>query len=102
MTLFLGLCVGLSLTLILLGYLMDRGGILGRVNGANGLPILVAVIVSFLFSLVVALIAGIFGGWAMLGWILLLTLPYHLGLFAFLVWRLQSLATRVAKADRGE
>lgn len=100
MTVFLAIAFGLSLGLILLGFWADRSAIKDRINGANGLPILVALIVSFLGSLVVALIAGVFGGWEWMGWIMLLTVPYHAGVAALLIWRLQSLATRVAEMER--
>lgn len=100
MTTFLAIAFGLSLSVILLGFWADRSAVKARINGANGLPVLVALIVSFLASLVVALIAGIFGGWSTMGWILLLTIPYHAGIAALLIWRLQSLATRVAEMER--
>lgn len=102
MTTSLAIAFGLSLSLILLGFWADRSAVRARINGANGMPILVALIVSFLGSLVVALIAGIFGGWATMGWILLLTIPYHVELAAFLIWRLQSLATRIGEIARRE
>jgi ABC-type multidrug transport system fused ATPase/permease subunit len=100
MTLFLGIAGALSLAIILTGFFVDRAAIKGRVNGGNGLPILVAVIVSFVLSLAVAGVAGIFGGWQPMGWILLLTVPYHVGMIAVLARRLQALATQVAEADR--
>ncbi len=102
MTTFLAIAFGLSLSLILLGFWADRSAVRARINGANGMPILVALIVSFLGSLVVALIAGVFGSWERMGWILLLTIPYHVGLAAFLIWRLQSLATRIGEIARRE
>lgn len=100
MTIFLSIAFGLSFGLIMLGFAMDRSAVRARTNGANGLPILAALIVSFLGSLVVAVIAGVFGGWGMMGWILLLTIPYHAGLAGLLIGRLQALATRVAELDR--
>lgn len=102
MTLFLTIAFGLSLCLIMLGFWADRSAVKAQINGANGMPILVALIVSFLGSLVVALIAGIFGGRSLMGWILLLTIPYHVGLAALLIWRLQSLATRIGELARQE
>ena len=102
MTTFLAIAFGLSLSLILLGFWADRSAVIARINGANGMPILVALIVSFLGSLVVALIAGVFGNWEYMGWILLLTIPYHVALAAFLIWRLQSLATRISEIARRE
>lgn len=99
MALFLGISVALSLILILIGFRMDRSAIKARINGANGLPVLAALVVSFLASLGIAAVAGIFGGWAMFGWVILFTLPYHIALGALVIWRLQRLASRTA-ADR--
>lgn len=99
MTLFLSIALGLSLSIILLGFWADRSAVTARINGANGLPILVALIVSFLASLVVAVIAWLFDSFEMLIWVLLFTVPYHVGLGGLLIWRLQSLATRVKAAD---
>ncbi len=95
MTIFLSIAFGLSLSIILLGFWADRSAVTARINGANGLPILVALIVSFLVSLVVAVIAWLFDGFEMLGRVLLFTVPYHVVLGGLLIWRLQSLATRV-------
>lgn len=95
MTIFLSIAFGLSLALILLGFWADRSAVTARINGANGRPILVALVVSFLASLVVAVIAGLLDDWEMLGKVLLFTVPYHVALGGLLIWRLQSLATRV-------
>lgn len=95
MTIFLSIAFGLSLAVILLGFWADRSAISARINGANGLPILVALIVSFLASLAVAVIVWLFDGFEILVWVLLFTVPYHAGLGGLLIWRLQSLATRV-------
>lgn len=100
MTIFLSIALGLSISVVLLGFWVDRSAVQAKINGANGLPILVALIVSFLASLVVSVIAGLFGGWSTMGWILLLTIPYHIGLAALLIGRLQSLATRVSGMER--
>lgn len=54
MTIFLSIAFGLSLAMIPLGRWADRSGVTARINGANGLPMLVALIVSFLGSLAVA------------------------------------------------
>ena len=99
MTIFLSIAFGLSLAVILLGFWADRSAISARINGANGLPILVALIASFLASLVVAVIAWLFDGFEMLVWVLLFSIPYHAGLGGLLIWRLQSLATRAKAAD---
>jgi hypothetical protein len=72
---------------------------LTHINGANGLPILVALIVSAGGSLTVAVIAGDLGGWGMLGWVLLFALPYHIIIGKLLNSRLRSLASRVSRAE---
>ena len=99
MTIFLSIAFCLSLAVILLGFWADRSAISARINGANGLPILVALIVSFLGSLAVAVIAWLFDSFEMLVWVLLFSVPYHVGLGGLLIWRLQSLATRAKAAD---
>lgn len=86
--------------MILICFFADRSAVTAKINGANGLPIRVALIVSLLASLVVAVIGGLFGGWGMLGKVLLFTVPYHVVVGGFLIWRLQSLATHVAEEDR--
>lgn len=100
MTIFLSIAFGLSLAVILIGFFADRSAVTAKINSANGLPILVALIVSFLASLVVAIIAGLFGGWGMLGKVLLFTVPYHVVVGSLLIWRLQNLAMQVAEEDR--
>jgi hypothetical protein len=100
MTVFLSTALLISLFVISLGFWADRSAITARINGANGLPILVSLIVSFLASLLVAILAGLFAGWAMLGKVLIFTVIYHVALGGILIWRLQSLATRVAEAER--
>jgi hypothetical protein len=61
---------------------------------------LVALLVSAGGSLAVAVIAGIFAGWGMMGWVLLFAVPYHVVLGTLLISRLQSLANRVAEIER--
>jgi hypothetical protein len=101
MTLFLSAALLLSLLLIGLGFAMDMSAVRGRINGANGFPILISLLLSFAGSLGVALISGLFGGWGLLGKVLLFTVPYHMGLGGILIWRLQTVATRVAEGDKG-
>jgi hypothetical protein len=100
MTMFLSIAFCLSLTVILLGFWADRSAVKARINGANGLPVLVALIVSFLAWLVVAVMAGLFGGLGMLGMVLLFAIPYHIVLGGLLIWRLQTLAARVSAEDK--
>jgi hypothetical protein len=82
----------MSLSVILLIVCADRWTVKAKINGSNGLLVQVALIASFLGSLVVALIAAVFGGWSMMGLIVLITIPYHAGLAALLSWSLKSLA----------
>lgn len=102
MTIFLSIALALSLTVILIGFFADRSAVKSHINGANGLPILVALVVSFIGSLVVAIVAALFGGWAMLGWVLLFSVPYHGALGGLLIWRLQDLATKASAEDAAQ
>jgi hypothetical protein len=61
-TVFLSTALLISLCVVSLGSWTDRSAITARINGANGLPILVSLIVSFLASLLVAIFAGVVGG----------------------------------------
>ena len=96
MTIFYGIALALSLAILLGGYLMDRSAIHDRINGANGLPMLAALVVSIAGSLLVALIAAVVQGWAMLVVVIAASAIYHLALGWFLIGRLQSFATRTA------
>ena len=98
LTLFLEIAFGLSLLLILSGYLMDLGAILGGVEGANGLPIFMMTMISFVGSFPVAIIAWIFGGWGYAWPIFLGTVPYHLGLVFLLVKHLEFVGRRRTRA----
>ena len=98
LTLFLEIALGLSLLLILSGYLMDLGAILGGVEGANGLPIFMMTMISFVGSFPVAVIAWIFGGWGYAWPIFLGTVPYHLGLVFLLVKHLEFVGRRRTRA----
>ncbi|MFM1887346.1 MAG: hypothetical protein RL026_2503 [Pseudomonadota bacterium] len=94
---FLMISVGISLALILLATLMERSAIRARINGANGMVILVALIVSFLASLLVALVSGLLEGWGALFTVLLGSVAYHALLGFLTVGYLQKLATWVVK-----
>ena len=59
MTVFFTIAFVLSFGLIMLGFWADRSAVRAKINGPNGMPILVALIVSFLGSLAVAVIAGV-------------------------------------------
>ena len=98
MDLFLNIAFGLSLFLILCGYLMDLAAVKGGIDGANGLPIFMLSMISFVGSFPVALIAWIFGGWSTAWPILLGTVPYHLGLVFLLVKHLEYVARRRIRA----
>lgn len=99
MIIFLSIAFSVSLVVILLGFWADHSAVSAQINGANGLPILVALVTSFLGSLAVAVLAWLLDSFEMLIWVLLFTVPYHLCLGGLLIWRLQSLATRVRAAE---
>ncbi len=100
MNIFLSIAFGLSVAIILLGFWADRSAVAARTSGGNGLPILVALVVSFLGSLVVAVIAGLFDSMEMLVWVLLSTVPYHVGLGGILILRLQRMANRMSAEEK--
>lgn len=75
---------------------MDRSAIMSKINGANGLPLLVAVVVSFVGSLLLAIGCWIFDDLVTAAEVLLFSFPYHAVIGGLSVWRLQSLATKVA------
>lgn len=64
------------------------------------MPILVDLILSLLGSLEDVPFAGIPGRWALVGWILLLTVPDHAGRAALLVWGFPKLATSFRELAR--
>lgn len=100
MTIFLTIAFILSLLMILLAFAMDMSAVRARINGANGLPLLVALLVSAGGSLFVTLIAGLFEGWAFAGKIFLFSVVYHVAIATLTIWRLQSTATLVSHAER--
>jgi hypothetical protein len=94
MTLFLLLALALSAALIGLGYMMDANAIKARINGANGLPLLAAVLVSGAGLVVVAVICGIWAGPALAFGVLGASLLWHFGALRLAVWHLQRKASR--------
>ena len=96
MTLLLSLSLALSLILLLIAAAMERSAILGRINGSNGLFVLVALIVSATASVVLSIIAGWYGGWAVLPAVLAGSALYHWVMAKILVGGLQVIATRTA------
>lgn len=102
MLLLLSLSLALSLILLLGAAAMERAAILGRINGANGLTILVALIVSAAASLVVALLAGWIGGWSALLSVLAGSALYHWAMTKLLLGGLQAIASRIAAGDRAK
>ncbi|MBP2310191.1 hypothetical protein GBZ48_22570 [Azospirillum melinis] len=102
MVLLLIISLTLSLVLLLGAAAMERAAILGRINGANGLTILVALVVSAAASLVVAVLAGWIGGWSALLAVLAGSALYHWGMAKLLLGGLQAIASRIAAADRAK
>lgn len=91
----------ISAVLIGLAYLMDRSAIMARINGANGLPLLAAFIVSFLGSLLLAVIMAFMDGWLMLFKVIGVSLVYHLLLMTLMMKRLEYLAQQVVAKMKG-
>ncbi len=102
MVLLLSLSLTLSLIVLLGAAAMERAAILGRINGANGLTILVALVVSAAASLVVALLAGWIAGWSALLAVLAGSAIYHWAMAKLLLGGLQAIASRIAASDRAK
>lgn len=85
MIIVLSIALGLSLAVILLGFWADCSAFTARINGANGLPILVAPVVSFLGSLAVAVTAWLFEGFDTLAGAMLFSVSYHIGFGGLLI-----------------
>jgi hypothetical protein len=100
MVIFLSLSFALSLLVLLGAAAMERSAIIGRVNGANGLVMLVALISSALASVVVAIIAAWLSGWTILCAVLAGSALYHWVMAKTLIGGLQALATRVVASDQ--
>ncbi len=102
MVLLLSLSLTLSLVVLLGAAAMERAAILGRINGANGLTILVALIVSAAASPVVSLLAGWIGGWSALLAVIAGSALYHWAMAKLLLGGLQAIASRIAAGDRAK
>lgn len=63
MLIYFALALALSAAILLVATAMERSAIKNRINGANGLTLLAAFIVSGLGSLLVSLIAAWLWGW---------------------------------------
>ncbi len=100
MTTFLWISISISLALIVLAVLMERSAIMARISGANGLVILVALIVSFGASWVVALVCGLLEGWGAAFAVLGGSIVYHAVLGFVTISYLQTLATWIVKRSR--
>lgn len=98
MIVFLFVGLGLSFCLFLFGFLSDRPAVIAKISDADGMPMLLALFISF--PLVVAVMAGIFGEWQMVKGILVASVPYHIGLAALVIRRLRSLTAHIAETER--
>ncbi|PWC78673.1 hypothetical protein [Azospirillum sp. TSH64] len=102
MVLLLSISLTLSLVVLLGAAAMERAAILGRINGANGLTILVVLVVSAAASLVVAVLAGWIGGWGAMLTVLVGSALYHWAMAKLLLSGLQGIASRIAATDRAK
>ncbi|CAO3439082.1 hypothetical protein [Azospirillum endophyticum] len=100
MVLLLSVALSLSLIVLIGAAAMERAAILSRINGANGLAILVGLVVSAAASIVVALLAGWIGGWGAMPTVLAGSALYHWAMAKLLLGGLQALASRIAAGDR--
>lgn len=101
MVTFLSLSFAVSPVVLLGAAAMERAAVLGRINGANGLAMLVALIVFALASVVVAIIAAwLSGDGIMLFAVLVGSALYHWVMAKTLFGGLQALAARVAASDK--
>jgi hypothetical protein len=91
MSIFLSLALALSAVVLLIAHAMEAGGIRQRVSGANGFVLFVALYVSAAGSLVVALLAWVFGSFGLALGVLAFSAVWHITVFKLSTSRLQRL-----------
>lgn len=94
MTLFLFLAFLASAALIFLAFRMERSAILGGINGANGLTILVAFLLSAMATLPVAAVTWWMQAILAALLVILISVLWHFGAWRYAMASLQSLADR--------
>lgn len=94
MTLFLFFALIASAALLSLAFWMERSAIIGGINGANGLTILVAFIVSASATIPVAAITWWAEGALWAAAVILISSLWHLGAWRFAMSSLQSIVDR--------
>ncbi|MGP3696398.1 hypothetical protein [Rhodobacter sp. NSM] len=98
--LFLTFSLAASLVLLFGATEIERRAIVGRYTGVNGIAFLSTLSISFVGSLVVVVLATIWGGWSYLLHLLPGTIIYHFFMGVFLVHGLQKTSERVALEDQ--
>ncbi len=94
MTLFLFFAFLGSVALLSLAFWMERSAILGGINGANGLTILVAFIVSATATIPIAAVTWWAQGTLMALAVIVISFLWHLGAWRFAMSSLQSIVDR--------
>jgi hypothetical protein len=94
MLIFFFLMLALSAVLLLGATAMERSAIKAGINGANGLAILAAFIVSGLASLVASLIAAMIWGWVAALASLVLSGLWHGAMWKIVMTNIQALIDR--------
>ena len=91
MSIFLPLALALSAALLTLAHGVEAQAIRQEVSGANGFLLFVAFYVSALGSVVVALVAWIFGSFGLALGVLAFAVIWHITVFKLSTWALQRL-----------
>lgn len=82
----------IPLALMRFGDAMGRTMVAGEIKGSNGLPIFLMTELYMGVWAIAAVVSILLSGWVM--FFLILTMPFHMGLLRYLVWRLETLGGR--------
>ena len=99
MTIFLSLALALSAAVLFIAHAMEAQAIRNQVSGANGFVLFVALYVSALGSLCVALVGWIFGSFALALGVLAFAVLWHITVFKLSTWALQRLIDTEKRAQ---
>ena len=102
MTTVLALCLLASALAVAIAFAMERGAIRARINGANGLALVMVLYASAIGSVVLAVITGFV--WSLLAGLAVLAVSavWHWGAFQLTVGGQQRLANRVTAEGDGK
>jgi len=91
MTIFLSIALALSAAVLLIAHAMEAQAIREQVSGANGFVLFMAFYLSAGGSVLVALIAWIFGSFGLALGVLAFAVIWHITVFKISTWALQRL-----------